>query len=1499
MASSGLNAVKLQAENIDLRTRLDEAQLRVEKLQILVQQTSDAHELTEALEGEEDDFFITMRHSAKRSAQTQESHAKRDAARTSVPKADHEQLKNDLNEAMKREKDYRKQLAKQTEELSASRAAVKKATDEKERLERHVADLKEEAQMLQQAMDEMADELDRMDSGGGAKRGGGTLTRDPSEDIPPPPLPPLPPGDSPDAPPLPPPLAAASAEHAGLTGQLKELQEQLAAAKREKTAAVGQLDKCEAEKKIAFRVKEQALKSCGQVQSQLASAQAEVDRLRRGATAVQAAAESALAQEVDELRIAVRDAERAARDAQQRLGRAENDKLEALAQARELQNALDDMQDDSRATHIDTARRDAAQAQRREVAQAVNWFTSIQLTPTFPAVADVAARLISADAAAAGPPKSAALAATALTVGSVTQEDFNSALAACVQRHRRCSAELRLADGNDGKMQEAMVQFLVEAEIRAQRLQACLRAVEATYGPRLAERDEAISNFRSRALAAEAHVNQIRSATQQLQFDLADATAHSASGPGLLGTDVRSPAPDATPGTRTTEQAAGLLTKICELNGLLDSFVPGSNAAPAEMASAGTDAAFFDARDGTPPRPAVSPMAGAMSARATALMQRVRDRQAKRSAQASSSAAMGSGLGRTLSLASSGSAVYAHDEAPDEDAEKEAAEHSVMTEALQRALPAAEKLQHELAAVTAERLVPAPSMADPDVANSPAMRTPLRSSRASESSSAAHGEASHQQREQASQMQLEKIVDVLTEKEATIARLNAAVEAQQRVIAIQASGAGTMVSADAAGDGAPSANAPATAVAPIVARLAAAEQARDAAVKRLKPLQDDLAKLSAELAALQQLRDFEAQRHADEVRSLKQRLNDTMEDAESRAAERDRAIELGQRLEEATKKRRDASEATREKFYEEMLARAQARSNESLDTTREVLAGAMESYNHLMTRVEKQTKERESAPVSRAGTTIIADAAGVAHGSQQPLGVAAAPHALPVEQRLERFFKHHAPEKVPEVPTLVTAFEGQHDVLFDELTRKYGPEPPGPVAAPSATHAAAVYAQPRNPTATVPAGAVAQLQQLATTVAGTNGIPLAAPVPKEVVVAFHRKVLDGAYFIKYPETRSEPKERFFRVAAGTTGGGSSATQPRIEYMTHMQAEQVRGSWSLAQLSAVTTHVSQGRAFVRFLMPLTESGMSTLRRPDANGVTTSLKTEFALVLTFDQSAYEELCIVAPDEETYGCWLHFLRFIVSLRGQQHSPPRASSTAGLASGASPQAASAGLGSISQPTPRVVAAIAHTTAIEPIQGTAVVHADPAWGTGLGAGGSHPDVSPVDYTAVAGAATDPSTLSRLPSGIGLAVDARRLAVDSVTNTDDHEKMIFDLLFDKELKLWHVNNDLKSVRYIVDLKMSDKDEEYAAKMKPVTDKLRSTEERCAAFEQRATEAEQQLARQRMIIQDLERNIQQFRSNAPGANAAYEHMLQQQLADCSSRLDILRHQLKARGIDPTA
>ena len=60
----------------------------------------------------------------------------------------------------------------------------------------------------------------------------------------------------------------------------------------------------------------------------------------------------------------------------------------------------------------------------------------------------------------------------------------------------------------------------------------------------------------------------------------------------------------------------------------------------------------------------------------------------------------------------------------------------------------------------------------------------------------------------------------------------------------------------------------------------------------------------------------------------------------------------------------------------------------------------------------------------------------------EPEENASSPKGAPNHRaRLVRFFTKYNEEKVSQIDQILTQYKGQEDVLWDQLTKKYGPEP--------------------------------------------------------------------------------------------------------------------------------------------------------------------------------------------------------------------------------------------------------------------------------------------------------------------------------------------------------------------------------------------------------------------------------------------------------------------------
>jgi hypothetical protein len=172
--------------------------------------------------------------------------------------------------------------------------------------------------------------------------------------------------------------------------------------------------------------------------------------------------------------------------------------------------------------------------------------------------------------------------------------------------------------------------------------------------------------------------------------------------------------------------------------------------------------------------------------------------------------------------------------------------------------------------------------------------------------------------------------------------------------------------------------------------------------------------------------------------------------------------------------------------------------------------------------------------------------------------------------------------------------------------------------------------------------------------------PVAPEIPQHVMHAFYRKVVMGAYFVKYPE-RGNPHQRFFRLH--TVHSENYGRQPYLEYSTHAEAVSVKGRVHMAYLAGFNTGVQNSPAFQRFLTT-GHDGRPALKGPIYDMKRADVAADYTFTLVFITSQQQEFfSLVTLDKETYHCWVLVLSYLASVNVHVDDTRRGGPDAGAA--------------------------------------------------------------------------------------------------------------------------------------------------------------------------------------------------------------------------------------------
>ena len=143
-----------------------------------------------------------------------------------------------------------------------------------------------------------------------------------------------------------------------------------------------------------------------------------------------------------------------------------------------------------------------------------------------------------------------------------------------------------------------------------------------------------------------------------------------------------------------------------------------------------------------------------------------------------------------------------------------------------------------------------------------------------------------------------------------------------------------------------------------------------------------------------------------------------------------------------------------------------------------------------------------------------------------------------------------------------------------------------------------------------------------------------------------------------------------------------------------------------------------------------------------------------------------------------------------------------------------------------------------------------------------------------------------------------------------HEQALLELLFDLKLKMWHSQNDYRSMRAIVDIKMEDKEQERKAAVEPLKSHIAALQEQVTRLAPRVQNAEAEVERRGHVIADLQGRIGQpgqpgghhgaVQPAIDGGGGIPPHVVaevERSLKEATSRIELLKEQLKAQGITP--
>jgi hypothetical protein len=185
-------------------------------------------------------------------------------------------------------------------------------------------------------------------------------------------------------------------------------------------------------------------------------------------------------------------------------------------------------------------------------------------------------------------------------------------------------------------------------------------------------------------------------------------------------------------------------------------------------------------------------------------------------------------------------------------------------------------------------------------------------------------------------------------------------------------------------------------------------------------------------------------------------------------------------------------------------------------------------------------------------------------------------------------------------------------------------------------------------------------------------------------------------------------------------------------------------------------------------------------------------------------------------------------------------------------------------------------------------------------------------------AATQPTPMdggsSVGPAAGGAAIEKSSAALDAEDADDDdsglHEQALLELLFDLKLKMWHLLNDYRSMRAIVDIKVADKEEEMKRVTEPLKAHIRALEEQINRLAARAQHAEAEAERFKgggggrggglgagMTVHALPAGPPMGPGSPPSMTPEQMKAMERTLTEAITKVGLLKEQLKERGITP--
>jgi hypothetical protein len=166
----------------------------------------------------------------------------------------------------------------------------------------------------------------------------------------------------------------------------------------------------------------------------------------------------------------------------------------------------------------------------------------------------------------------------------------------------------------------------------------------------------------------------------------------------------------------------------------------------------------------------------------------------------------------------------------------------------------------------------------------------------------------------------------------------------------------------------------------------------------------------------------------------------------------------------------------------------------------------------------------------------------------------------------------------------------------------------------------------------------------------------------------------------------------------------------------------------------------------------------------------------------------------------------------------------------------------------------------------------------------------------------------------GVEIDKPSAALDADDVDDDdsglHEQALLELLFDLKLKMWHLLNDYRSMRAIVDIKVADKEEEMKRVTEPLKAHIRALEEQINRLAARAQHAEAEAERLKgggggrggglgagMTVHALPAGPPIGLGLPPSMTPEQMKAMERTLTEAITKVGLLKEQLKERGITP--